>query len=67
MRNWIIAVIALVIAIAVFWGTRTDLMFGGTETKGAADLTEWVKLGISMVSLAIGVVNLRMALAKEKS
>ena len=67
MGRWIIVIAAFAIAAAVFWATRIDLLFGDTETKGASDMTEWVKLAISLVSLAIGIVNLRLALAKGET
>lgn len=68
MGRWILIVLAFAIAAVVFWMTRTDLLFGDVEAKGGvSEMTEWIKLAISVVGLLIGLVNLRIALAKEKS
>lgn len=36
------------------------------ETKGPAEITEWIKLAVALVTLLIGIINLRIALTKNK-
>ncbi len=60
------AILAFIIALSVFWWTRTEIIFGDVESKGvASEVTEWVKLAVSVVSLGIGLINLRLALSKD--
>ena len=64
-KYWVGIVLILVAAALIFW-TNMTVLFTDVEVKGASEITEWVKLAIAIVSLLIGLVNLRIAMKKAE-
>lgn len=65
MKHWLLAASFIVLAVLLLAFTNIRSMFSDVETKGPTEITEWVKLAVSIVSLLVGIVNLRLALVKK--
>lgn len=66
MKHLIVSVGLLSAGLVVLAFTRFGVIFSDVEAKSAAsEITEWIKLAVALVTLLIGLVNLRLALHKK--
>lgn len=65
MRFIILAILFLTLSFAMFAWFYFPQRPHDVETKGPAEITEWVKLAVAVVTLIIGLINLRLALSNK--